>query len=120
MEELNQSLINSYNEKMSFIENKYENLISESNLKITQSLNKLEKTIYNHEPMKFKISSLTMSFLTGMLTMMILLMLVWYQWIRPYQIDESLTTKSQDGKVFLWIPKQQMSEQDNHYYLMLD
>ncbi|MGQ2874764.1 hypothetical protein ABCS21_010560 (plasmid) [Campylobacter coli] len=88
--------------------------------RISEALNKIEQTNYNNEPMKFKLSSLATSFLVGMLTMMIFSMIVWWKWIEPYQINKGLTITDKVGNVYLWIPKEEMREQENHYFYLIN
>ncbi|EHY0484708.1 hypothetical protein ACKWTZ_002003 [Campylobacter jejuni] len=120
LNELNENLINSFNQKMSITEKQLENLTSDYREKLENSIEKMEKYNYKIQLMKFKISSLAMSFLVGMLTMMILSVVVWYLWIRPYQISKELTTKSNSGKIYIQMPKESVIVQDNYYYLPLD
>ena len=114
--ELNENLINSFNQKTSFIEKQLTELTSDYEKRISEALNKIEQTNYNNEPMRFKFSSLAMSFLVGMLTMTILSGIVWYQWIRPYQVSKNQTIKNNQGTLFIGIPKRNIIEQGDYYY----
>ncbi|MGW7785968.1 hypothetical protein SBK71_08855 (plasmid) [Campylobacter coli] len=120
LEDLNTSLKNSLALSLNSIEKQSEQLMSDYEKKLNNLFREIEKKAYNLEPMKFKLSSLAMSFLVGMLTMIILLAIAWYLWIKPYQISKELTTTDSSGKVYLYIEKNRVGQQGNFYYLPLN
>ena len=66
------------------------------------------------------ITSLGANFIVmGFIITMILSTIIWYQWIKPYQISRDLTIKSEDN-IYLWIPKELMRQEQNHYYFKLN
>ena len=117
---MNENLTNLFKQKMNTIESRFSETLGHSKESINKSLSELDKVIYQNQPMRFKFSSLAMSFLVGMLTMTILSGIVWYQWIRPYQVSKNQTIKNNQGTLFIGIPKRNIIEQGDYYYYQIN
>ena len=103
LKELNKSLTSSFNQKLNSIERE-----------ITNTLYR-----YQRDPVTFKWSNIVMSFLLGILTMMILSIVVWFAQIAPYQVPESKRATDRSGASYIYAPKDQTIEQEGHIYIRI-
>lgn len=51
--------------------------------------------------------------------MMILSGIVWYQWIRPYQVSKEMTKEATDGTIYIDTSKAQILKQDDKIYIQI-
>lgn len=97
------------------------NLTSSFNQKLDTITKKIENKLYQSDsiPLAFKWSNIAVSFLAGILTMIILSGIVWYQWIRPYQVSKEMTKEATDGTIYIDTSKAQILKQDDKIYIQI-
>lgn len=81
----------------------------------------MQENLYQNQstPLKFKISNIIISLFCGIVTGIIIFLIIWLNWMKPYQIPKSMIYETGDNRVFIYAPTKQTYQQKGNTLIQI-